>query len=227
MLRDGGHGHSNLEESLSVTEWRPVSGCGLLVQVLAGEDLLDEDSGDCGHGSTSVVELGVLLADLLAWLLLPVVDLSESDTVVSVELGCWPPGELDESCDEDDLGESGGWDLEESSDTAVDVGELDVVGWGKVSIEGPLVVVDESSEHGHHGDASVLALDGTTALEGLWLSLQPSKWIEDTEWLSDTKLELADLEGRGGLGRLGWGECGGGTGEEGGDGELHFDGVDG
>jgi len=214
-----------LEDTLAITEWGDVSSGVLLVHGLASELLGNHVSEDTHHGGTSVVELDVQLAGLLLWVL--DVGTEVANAVVSVVLGGWHPCELNKGEEGQDLGESGGWDGADSVSSGWDVGELEAGGWGKVSVEDDVVVVDDASDNGSHGNTSVLALDGTTALEGLWLGLQPSKWVVDTEWLGDTKLELADLEGRGGLGRLGWGEGGGGTGEEGGDGELHFDGVDG
>jgi hypothetical protein len=91
----------------------------------------------------------------------------------------------------------------------------------QVSIESDVVVVDDDSNDGSHGNTSVLALDGTTTLEGLGFSLEPSKRIIDTKRGGDTDLELIDIQGSGGLSLLGRGESGGGTSEEGGDNELH------
>ena len=142
--------------------------------------LLRDNSEDTHHGSTSVVELGVLLAEFLAWFLVPVVDLSKPDTVVSIKLAGRPPGKLNKSTSEDDLEESGRWDLEKTSDSAVDVRELKVLRRGKVSIEDPFVVVDKSSGHGHHGNTSVLALNSTVTLELLGGS-DVSERIEESE----------------------------------------------
>jgi len=147
---------------------------------LSGDELLGEDSEDSHHGGTSVVELSILLTEFLGRFLLPVVDLSESDTVVSIEFGRWPPCELNKSHEDENLQKSGGWDLEESSDTVIDVGELESGGRGKVSVESPLVVVDEGSEHGHHGDTSVLTLDGAVAFE-LGFVGDVSKRIEESK----------------------------------------------
>jgi len=188
---------ARLEESLAIVEWVEVSSGVLLVHCLSSELLGDHVSDDSHHSSTSVVDLGVQLAGLLLW----VEDVSAevTNSVVTIVLGCWPPGDLDESKEGQDLGESGGWDGEDSVNSGWDVGELQVVGWGDVSIKDDVVVVDDASDNGSHGNTSVLALDGTAALEGLWLALDPAKWIEDTEWLSDTELELVDIEGGGGL----------------------------
>ena len=117
------------------------------------------------HISLPIVKFGVLLTKLFGRLLLPVVDLSEPDTVVAIKLGTRPPGKFDKSTEKDDLEETGRRDLEGPSNTGVDIRELQVLGRGKVSIKCPLVVVDERSEHGHHRDTAVLALNRTVADE--------------------------------------------------------------
>lgn len=167
--------------------WGEVLGSSLLVESLVGGKFLRENSEDAHHSSTSVVKLGVLLTELLGWFLVPVVDLSKSDTVVAIKLGSRPPGELDKSSDDKDLEKSSGRDLEESSDSRVDVTELDSLGRGDVTIESPLVVVDESTEHGHHGDTSVLTLDSAVTLE-LSLISDVTKRIEEAEWGGGTNL---------------------------------------
>merc|ERR1712072_941256 len=77
---------------------------------------------------------------------------------------------------------------------------------GDVAIEDDSVGVDNLSDEGNHTDASVLALDGPAALEGLGLGVKPSERIEDTKGLGDTKLKLVDVEGRASLGDWGWGK---------------------
>ena len=194
-----------------------MAGGGLLGKALAGDDLVDEGAEDAHHGGAAVVELGVALTKLAGGLLLPVVPGAETDAVVTVELGGGPPGELDEAADDEDLGEAGDGDLEEAADALVDVGELEVLGGAEVAVEGPLVVVDEGAEHGHHGDAAVLALDGAVADEGLLIG-NVAEGIEEAEGGdgADLLVELGGLEGGGGLAGLGGGEGGGGA-EEGGE----------
>ena len=72
--------------------------------------------------------------------------------------------------------------------TGGDVGELEVTRLGKVAIEDNVVVVDNGTNNGGHCNTTVLALDSTTALEGLRLRVEPSEGIKDTKGLSDTKL---------------------------------------
>merc|ERR1719464_199426 len=82
---------------------------------------------------------------------------------------------------------------------------------------------DDGSNNGSHGNTAVLALDGTTAFEGLGFGFEPSKRIEDTEGFGDTELKLVHhLKLGGATGNRGGGEGGGGASEEGGKCELHF-----
>ena len=60
-----------------------------------------------------------------------------------------------------------------------------------------MVVVDNVSNDGSHGNATVLALDGTTALEGLRLGFHPSERVKDTKGLGGSKLQLVDVQGGG------------------------------
>ena len=210
-----------LEDTLAVTEWRDVSGSILLEHGLASKLLSNHVSKNSHHGSSAVVELNVeLSAELFG-----VGDLTSepTDTVVAVVLGCGQPCQFKKTNEKEDLSKSSGGDLGNSSHSGGDVRELQVVGRRKVSIEDDVVVVDDHTSDGSHGNTSVLALNRSAALEGLRFRFEPSKGVENTKGLGDTKLELTDLEGRGGLGSLGRGESGGGSGKEGGDGELHLD----
>jgi len=188
----------NLEESLSVSEGGEVSGSGLFSEVLSGNNFVGEGSKDSHHSGTAVIELSILLADFLGGFFVPVVDVSKPDTVVSVKLGGGPPGELDKSAEKNDLEKSSSRDLEKTSNTGVDVGELKSSGWGKVSIESPVVVVDEGSGHGHHGNTSVLALNSTVTSECLVIG-DVSKGIEVSKGSNGTELLLRDSKGGGGL----------------------------
>jgi hypothetical protein len=210
---------SFLEDTGAITEGGDVSGSVLLVHGLASKLLSNHVSEDTHHSGTAVVQLNIELAGLL----FGVFDVGSevTNTVVSVVLGGRHPRQLNKSEEGKDLGKSSGGDGTDSVSTSGDVGELQVVRGGKVSIEDNVVVVDDDTDDGSHGNTSVLALNSTTALEGLGLGVEPSKGIVDTEGLSDTEAELTDLKGTGGLGSLGRGESGGGSNKEGGNGELH------
>jgi len=165
---------------------------GLLVQALSGKDFLSNDSGNTHHSGTTVVEFRVLLTNFLGGFLFPVVDLSKPDTVVAIKLGGGPPGKLDKAHNNKDLGKSSRWDLEKSTDSAINISELQVAGGRKVSIESPLVVVDKGSKHGHHGNTSVLALDGSVSGEFLIIR-NVSKGIEKTKRGSGSNLLFRNL----------------------------------
>ena len=162
-----------------------MAGGVLLVHGLASELLGNHVTDDTKHGSTSVVQLNVELAGLL--FRISNVGSEVSDSVVSVVLGGRHPGELDKGEEGQDLGKSGRRDGEDSSNSGRDVGELQVVGRRDVSIEDNVVVVDDGSDDGSHGNTSVLTFDGTTTFEGLRLGLEPSKRIVDSKRLSDTE----------------------------------------
>jgi len=183
------HALTNLEDTLAITEGRDVSSSVLLVHGLASEDLSNHVAHDTHLGSTAVVELNIELAGLL----LRVLDVSAEvpNTIVTVVLGRRHPGELDKGEESKDLGKTSGGDGTDSVNASGDIRELEVVGGGKVSIEDNVVVVDDGANDGSHGNTAVLALDSTTALEGLRLGLKPAKGIKDTN--SKMKLAVAAL----------------------------------
>ena len=209
----------HLEETLAIAEGVEVGGGGLLSKGLTSDDLMSDGADDASHGGAAVVELGVALTKLALRLLLPVVPGADADAVVSVKLGGGPPGELDEAADKEDLEEASGGDLEEAADTRIDVGELEILGFGQVSVEDNEVIVDEGSGHGHHGNTAVLALDGAVADEGILIS-DVTEGVEEAEGGDGTELlvKLGGGKGGGGLAGGGRGEGGGGAGEKGEDG---------
>lgn len=170
-----------------------MSRCCLLVQVLTSKDFLSNHAGNSHHCGATIVEFGVLLTNLLGGFLLPVVDFSKPDSVVTIKLGGGPPGKLNQCGYKNDLGKSSRWDLEKSTDTRVNIGELQVVGWRQVSIESPLVVVNESAKHSHHGNASVLAFNGSVAGEFLVIG-NVSKRVEETKGSSGANFLLRNLK---------------------------------
>ena len=167
-----------------------MSGSVLLIHCLAGEAFCNHVTKDTHLGGTAVVQLNVELAGLLGGVL----DLlSEvTNTVVSRVVGGRHPGELNKSEEEKDLKKTGGGDSADSINTSGDIGELQVLGFGEVSIEGDVVVVNDGSNNGHHGNTAMLSLNGTTAFEGLWFAVKPSKRIEYSKRSSGTELKLVN-----------------------------------
>ena len=111
---------------------------------------MDHDAHDAHHGGAAVVDLGVELAGLLLGVLDGVTE--PSDAVVAVVLGGGHPGELDEGEEEEDLEEAGGGDGADAVDAVGDVGELEVLRGGEVSVELDVVVVDDGTDDGSHGE---------------------------------------------------------------------------
>ena len=175
-----------LEETLSISKRVEVASSVLLVHGLSSELLSDHVAHDAHHGSAAVVDLNIELAGLL----LGIEDVAAevANTVITVVLGGREPRELNEAEEGDDLGKTGGGDGENTVDTSGDVGELKVVGGGDVSIENNVVVVDNGADDSSHCNTAVLALDSTTALEGLRLGVKPSEGIKNAKGLSNTKL---------------------------------------
>ena len=176
----------DLEDTLSISKRVEVTGSVLLVHGLSSELFCNHVAHDAHHSSTAVVELNIQLASLL----LGVEDVAAevANTVITVVLGGREPCELNEAEEGDDLGKTSGGDGENTIDASGDVGELQVVGGGDVSIENNVVVVDNSADDSSHCNTAVLALDSTTALEGLRLRVKPSKRVKNTKGLSNTKL---------------------------------------
>ena len=175
-----------LEETLSIGKRVEVASSILLVHSLSSELLGNHVAHDAHHSRTAIVDLNIELAGLL----LGVEDVATevANAVITVVLGGREPCELNEANEGDDLGKASGGDSEDTVNTSRDVGELKVVGGGDVSIEDNVVVVDNGTNNGGHCNTTVLALDSTTALEGLRLRVEPSEGIKDTKGLSDTKL---------------------------------------
>mmetsp|Transcript_3364 Transcript_3364/g.6295 ORF Transcript_3364/g.6295 Transcript_3364/m.6295 type:complete len:218 (-) Transcript_3364:42-695(-) len=211
---------THLEDSLSISERRDVSRSILLVHGLSSKNLSNHVTHDSHHSSTSVVKLNIELARLL----LGVLDVSSevTNSIVSIILGSRHPCKLNKSEESKDLSKSSGGDSTDSVNSGGDIGELEVVGGGEVSIENNVVIVDNGSYNSSHSNTSVLTLNSTTALEGLRLRLEPSKRIVNSKGLSNSKLDLGNLEGGGSLGGRSGSKSSSRCNEEGGDSELHF-----
>ena len=182
---------SYLENTLAISERRDVSSRVLFVHGLSGKLFGDHVSDNSHHGGTSVVQLNIELAGFLFRIFN--VGSEVSNSVVSVVLGGRHPCELNKGDETQDLGQTGGRDGEDSGDSSRDIRELQVVRRGNVSVEDDVVVVDNGTDNGSHGNTSVLALDSPTTFEGLGLGLEPSKRIIDTKRLSDTEFYICVL----------------------------------
>jgi len=80
---------------------------------------------------------------------------------------------------------------------------------------------DDVSQEGELGNASVLDLDVTEAVESLLVgAIKQAEGVEEAERGLGSELGLEGVEGRGGLGRGGGGK-GSGRSHKGGEGELH------
>jgi len=183
----------NLENTLSVSEGGDVASGVLLSHGLAGHALNNHVSHNSHHSGTSVVQLNIELAGLLGGVLDVLSEVA--NTVISRVVRGRHPGELDKSEEKEDLEKSGSGDGTDSVNSGGNIRELEVVGRAQVSIEDDVVVVDDGSNNGSHGNTSVLALDGTTTLERLGLVIQPSERIINTERGGGTELELVDVQG--------------------------------
>mmetsp|Transcript_11964 Transcript_11964/g.20278 ORF Transcript_11964/g.20278 Transcript_11964/m.20278 type:complete len:249 (-) Transcript_11964:61-807(-) len=160
----------------------------LFCQGLSGDHFSDHGAHDSHHGGTSLVHFDIELLQLL----LAVQEVGDERTsvsasVVSAVVGGGPDGKLADSAKEEDLGDSGQRHGEESVDAVGNVGETDAQFLGEVSGELNVGVVEQHTHDGHHGNTSMLALDGTTTLkvgvEGslargrILVGVQPSKRI--------------------------------------------------
>ena len=208
-----------------------VSNDGKLGVVSEGDNLLvDHQAEDAEHGGTAVVELDRALGELgLLIKVIPAeVDVSVAevaDVLVSGSRNIAHEADLQPADEGDDLAlalEGDGVGADEGGD-AVGVG-----------VEGVSRVVDVSgkvesgaghdlAQEGELGDASVLDLDVTEAVEALLgdVAGEHAEGIEESERGLDAELVLEGADGRGGLGHWGGGESGGGADEGGDDGRLH------
>mmetsp|Transcript_9496 Transcript_9496/g.21793 ORF Transcript_9496/g.21793 Transcript_9496/m.21793 type:complete len:262 (-) Transcript_9496:48-833(-) len=173
----------------SLLEGRDVSSGVLFVHGLSSKAFSNHVSKDSHHGGTSVVQLNIQLADLV---FRSEVGSEVANTVVSIVLGGRHPCKFDQSEEKEDLPESSSGDGTNPVNTGGDVGELEVGGWRKVSIKDNVVVVDDVSNNGSHGNTSVLTFDSTTALELLRLGVEPSERIVHSERFGHTQLEFID-----------------------------------
>ena len=183
------------------------------------ELLVNHEGKDAHLSSTAVVELdGQLLVD---GLLVPAggLELSSLDVILASSVA-----ELDEADEEHDLGSSPGRDGIEGGKTGLHGGERYAV--GDVTRKADTSSGNEVAEDGKHGDAAVLGLHLTEAVEALLVGiLEESKRVPESKGRlgSDGVLE-AHLE-CGGLAAHASGGEGGGAEEGGEDGDELEHGV--
>ena len=191
----------------------------MLSESLSLDAFLDHSSQDSQLSGTSVVQFNVELVGKL----LSLQGLSEvSGSVVSGVVGSRPSDGLHEANSEQDLEKAERWDGTDSINTVRDGRERNGSIKGDGAREFDSGVVDKGSDDCHHGNTSVLALNGTTTLESLGLGLEVSKRVENSERLGGSDLELVDLKGTGSASILGRSE-GSGRGNQGSKGnDLHL-----
>jgi hypothetical protein len=91
----------------------------------------------------------------------------------------------------------------DSINTNGDIRELDVLAGAQVSIKSDVVIKDNDTNDGSHGNTSMLVVDDMTMmLQGFGLSLKPAKRIIDTKRGGDTNLKLIDIQDSGDLVQL-------------------------
>merc|ERR1712071_612710 len=207
--------------SVYYLERRDVSRSVLFVHSLSSYTFTNHVSEDTQHSSTAIVKFNIKFACLL----LRVFDISTevSNTVVSIIFGSRHPSKFYKSEESKDLCDTSSWDGEESSESSWNIGEFKVSGRGKESIENNVVVVYNVSYNSSHSNTSVFTFNSTTTFESLWLSFQPSKRIENSEWFGNTKLKLAYLQSSRCSGGACRGESSSRREKECSNSELHFD----
>ena len=158
---------------------------------VAIELLVDHEGEDAHHGGAALVEL--LGAELVLLLLGGVTDESDGEASAGAEVTgegsrvLAPDGELEEADEEEDLGDAGEGDLVQGGEARGDVLEADALLDGEVAAETEAGGGPEVAEEGELGDAAVLELDVTEAVEALLVGvLQEAEGIVEAEGLLDT-----------------------------------------
>jgi len=158
---------------------------------VAIELLVDHEGEDAHHGGAALVEL--LGAELVLLLLGGVADEADGEAGSGAEVAgegsrvLAPDGELEEADEEEDLGDAGEGDLVQGGEARGDVLEADALLDGEVAAETEAGGGPEVAEEGELGDAAVLELDVTEAVEALLVGvLQEAEGIVEAEGLLDT-----------------------------------------
>merc|ERR1712228_623045 len=182
-----------------------VRGC-LLRKKRDAQLFVDHKGKDTHLGGTSVVKLNSTLLNLLFFgECVPAVVKSTFGvhvTEVTDEFvgsgNIFHDGSLQQTDEENKLGNSGGGDGLEGGETVGDVGEFGSVK-GDVSAKTVSGFLDKVSNNGKHGDTSVLDFNISETVELLLVSVgDKAKGIPEAKRRLSTKLVLESLEGRGG-----------------------------
>jgi hypothetical protein len=208
-----------------------VANDGKIRVVSEGDDLLmDHQAEDAKHGGTAVVELDGALGELgLLIKVIPAeVDVSVAevaDVLVSSSRNIAHEADLQQPDESDDLAlalEGDGVGADEGGDV-VGVGVEGVTGVVDVSRKVDSGAGHDLAQEGKLGDASVLDLDVTEAVEALLCNIarEHAKGIKESKRGLGAQLVLEGADGRGGLGHWGGGEGGGGADDGGDDSRLH------
>jgi len=208
--------------------------------LLAGEDaageegdselLVDHEGEDAHHGGTALVELdgallelGLLVEGFPAEVDGSVAEVADELAGLGAVGGVLHDEGLEEADEGEELEEAGSRDVLEGLESGGDVGEADALAVGDVAGEADAGGGGEVTGDGEHGDAAVLDLDVTEAVEvGLITVGDEAKGIVEAKRGLGSELVLEGTKGGGGLAGLGGGK-GGGRAKDGGeaDGGLH------
>ena len=162
---------------------------------------MDHEGEDAHHGGTALVEL--LGAEGVLLLLGGVADEADGEAGTGAEVTgegsrvLAPDGELEEADEEEDLGDAGEGDLVQGAKAGGDVLKADSELVREVAGKAQAGGGPEVAKEGKLGDAAVLELDVTEAVETLLVGvLQEPKGIVESKGLLDTDYGLIEIEER-------------------------------
>lgn len=187
-----------------------VTRSDLFGQSLSGNCFSDQGAHDTHHSGTSLVEFHIqLVLQFITFQKVGNKGASVSGSVVSRVVGSRPDSQLTYPGEEEDLGNTGKGNGEKSHHTIRDIRESNSHFLGKVSREFDSSVVEQHSDNGSHGNASMFALDSPTALEvgvegrkfagGVLGRVQPSQRIVEAQRSGNTerRIQWADALAQG------------------------------
>mmetsp|Transcript_28833 Transcript_28833/g.93223 ORF Transcript_28833/g.93223 Transcript_28833/m.93223 type:complete len:203 (+) Transcript_28833:133-741(+) len=163
--------------NLRCLEWDHVTGTDLLAERLAGLTFSKHVANNTEHGKATVSHLRI---QLLRFLFRPVFCTKETNVIVAVILRCRPPRHLNQSCEEQNLRDTGSWNLEDTLAAVRDIRELELLREREVAREFHVGVVRDASYHRHHGNAAMFTFNSTTAFKALWLIGAQPKRVPET-----------------------------------------------